>query len=915
MLMKKSLLYSLFATTVIAASATVITAAEGDPEPASQGGYVLSVNPSTGSTVKSISEIKILLPAEYMEETSVDANFDVSSITLTKEGDPTPIKASGFGEGGMTADGMFIYTPVQFSPITEPGTYKLVVPAGLFIQMDINSWTPVENGKKSETVSAKYTISADAASKFDKYVLDPASGESVPAIESVELTFPGLDFSAAIYNSVEGKEISFTNGNKTYYAYAQCDWNYEDAKRFRIIPTDAQSIVAEGQDFTISEAGTWYLYIEQGAFSLEGEESPEIMAQYTIGSAAASLDDYVLTPAANAEVGRLRSVKITFPGYNMMSELYVADNAQPATISNGQKTYTADSSPLWENMNAKEFEFTFSDNDSNPVSITEDGVWTLNIPAGYFEAGAAKSGEISATYVVDSSIQPVINWTAYPENGSAIETPQGMVSDFYFNFQDIESVSYDQADSNEIVGIRVSYNGQDIKSVKSALGTEEDNIGWQLYDNYGDACAVIRINTAVFRQPGTLSIEIDKGRFTLDDGIASPEIIYSCTVGDYKKYSYKLLPENTESVNDLTEFTLSFPDAQTATINKDLLYITLSSGAWAAPGNPEVTAVDGAEHPTFSIKYASNPDKNGNYTLMIDEGSFTLDGNTPSSIIEQTYTFSKGTAVNWEWLPSPDTDLIIDNGIFAAFKFDDNETLGYGPEYNNITVVLNGTELTAGQYEKGMSGDNNAVYFGITDETLLVPSTLKITLPEGAIMLSGETNANPITYTWNVRQPKEYTCTLAPDAGTVSSLTEIKLTINGAETAEVTRTSGISMMGNNYSYYANAEIVKDAANPRTFILKFPTESVNGPMTDGEYKLEIFGGTFTIDGAQSWPAKPIEKVYTLHMTSGIDGINADNGTVTVISIDGKVVLKDAPASELKNLDKGIYIINGKKRIIK
>ncbi len=214
-----------------------------------------------------------------------------------------------------------------------------------------------------------------------------------------------------------------------------------------------------------------------------------------------------------------------------------------------------------------------------------------------------------------------------------------------------------------------------------------------------------------------------------------------------------------------------------------------------------------------------------------------------------------------------------------------------------------------------MSGDNNAVYFGITDETLLVPGTLKITLPEGAIMLSGETNANPITYTWNVRQPKEYTCTLAPDAGTVSSLTEIKLTINGAETAEVTRTSGISMMGNNYSYYANAEIVKDAANPRTFILKFPTESVNGPMTDGEYKLEIFGGTFTIDGAQSWPAKPIEKVYTLHMTSGIDGINADNGTVTVISIDGKVVLKDAPASELKNLDKGIYIINGKKRIIK
>lgn len=896
--MKKSLLYSLAATAAIAVSATAITAAEGDSPSASQGGYVLSVAPATGSTVKSISEIKISIPEEYMEECTFDQSFDATSITLTKEGS-TPIKASGFGEPGQ--DGI----PVVFSPvITEAGTYTLNVPAGLCIQMGSN-----QNGKKSDAISATYTVSADAPSMFDNYVLNPAHEETVSSIESIQLTFPDLDYSANIYSSVEGKEISITNGGTDYTASAVWDWNYEGAgKRFNIYFTDAQE-----NDATISEAGTWYLFIEQGAFALDGEESPQIMAAYTIsGGAAASLDNYVLTPQAYSEVGRLRSVKITFPDYTAQSKLFKAEDAQPATISNWDKsvTYTAEAYPLLENMDVKEIEFTFYDDNNDPVSITEDGQWTFNIPAGYFEAGTAKSEAISATYVVDSSIPPVINWTADPENGTSIEAPQEpqKIETFTFHFSDIETVSYDPVDDNAY--IRVTYNGQSISQVENAL----EETGWQLFNNWGEACAVIRINAAVFQQPGILSIEIDNGRFTLDDAIASPEISYSCTVGDYKEYTYKILPDNSETVTDLSEITISFPEAETATINEDFLYVTLS-GPMVVPGNPVVTAVEGAEHPTFSIKFPQNPSKKGSYTLTIDEGSFTLDGKQPCPLIKHQYEFSNGP-VDWEWTPSPNNDLVIGpDGIFPAFIFSEAENLLSGPEYKNITVVLNGTALTTDQYEKDMSQDNNAVYFGITDEALLVPGTLTITLPAGAIRLSGEDNAEPISYTWNVKKAKEYTLALNPDAETVSSLAEIKLTIDGAETAEIFRISGVSMMGNNYAYYAGAEIVKDTDNPGTFILKFPLQSVNGPMTDGEYKLEIFRETFLVDGAQYWPGETIQKTYTLNMTSGINGIYADNDTVTVISIDGKVILKDAPASELKNLDKGVYIINGKKRIIK
>lgn len=41
----------------------------------------------------------------------------------------------------------------------------------------------------------------------------------------------------------------------------------------------------------------------------------------------------------------------------------------------------------------------------------------------------------------------------------------------------------------------------------------------------------------------------------------------------------------------------------------------------------------------------------------------------------------------------------------------------------------------------------------------------------------------------------------------------------------------------------------------------------------------------------------------------------NGNVTVYSADGVVILRDAPAAQLRTLEKGLYIINGKKTILK
>ena len=53
-------------------------------------------------------------------------------------------------------------------------------------------------------------------------------------------------------------------------------------------------------------------------------------------------------------------------------------------------------------------------------------------------------------------------------------------------------------------------------------------------------------------------------------------------------------------------------------------------------------------------------------------------------------------------------------------------------------------------------------------------------------------------------------------------------------------------------------------------------------------------------------------------TGIDGVKAEGGapsTVKVYSLDGRFVREAAPAEALSGLQKGVYIVNGRKLMVK
>ena len=584
-----------------------------------------------------------------------------------------------------------------------------------------------------------------------------------------------------------------------------------------------------------------------------------------------------------------------------------------------------ESEALWENFDAKEFELTFYDGDEQ-IRVTEPGYWYLTIPEGYFEdPDGNKNPRLQVYYEIAADVKPDIKWTADPENGGKAELNEGYQHLVTFTFEGADEVSYDPID--EMAGIRVLYNGENLSPVSVTYGDNAE-YGYQLRNNWGDNTAIIGLSAAVMQKPGVVNISIDEGRFTID-GDPSPAIEYSCTFGEVKEYNYTLTPDGSEEVSSLEEFTLDFPDAKTAEIDEDNLWITLSQGqSWMYPGYPEVTKVEGAEHPTFKITFDFNEDvlksfKNGNYSLMIDEGSFILDGNQMSPIIRQTYSYKSNKPVDWTIVKSPDSDEVLINYIEWEEYYLVEVGLAF-PEYESVSVgrdiilELNGKPLASsyaigsGYYQAGFSSDSNVQYYDIRDREAFT-GTIKLTIPAGVLRLSGETNKEDLVYTWEIVAPKSYTYLLSPDGKTpVDSLDEIVVSFPEAKTGEVFNQGFIYMKDNDYNWLhlASVELVADAECP-SFKMIFDTKDIK----DGNvYNLQIREGCFTLDGSQESPE--VEQAYTYDKKSGMALIPADvDGMYNVMTLDGMTLLEKAPASALLQLNKGIYIINGKKIIVK
>lgn len=197
--------------------------------------------------------------------------------------------------------------------ITEPGTYTLLVPEGMFY--DSGSY----DEEDLPEMKFRYVVSADGTeNKPAEYIVEatPADGSNVTSIESIILTYPEFD---AIYKHDE-KDIRIENAAGETVATGAISYGNTEANQMLIKFTPA-----------VTEKGDYTVIIPKRAFSL-GD------MKFTVFSSEVVLTYHVtdLTAIENLEVSEFEGK----PVYNVLG-IKVADSMKnlPAGlyICNGRK--------------------------------------------------------------------------------------------------------------------------------------------------------------------------------------------------------------------------------------------------------------------------------------------------------------------------------------------------------------------------------------------------------------------------------------------------------------------------------------------------------------------------------------------------------------------------------------------------
>lgn len=512
--------------------------------------------------------------------------------------------------------------------------------------------------------------------------------------------------------------------------------------------------------------------------------------------------------------------------------------------------------------------------------------------------------------------QNALDYEATPPNGSTRELPDGHAVTITFDFPNAETVGIAPWDGNdaETAGIRVTYAGESVAHVSNAMS----EAGWSTVDNYDDPYYEIRVSKDIFTINGVLKIQADAGAFTVD-GAPSPAIDYSLKFGEAKTYDYVLSPaSNPDGMDALETFTVEFPTAETAEF-VDGSYIVLMGPR--VRQIYEVEKVEDATRPTFAITFTPAPDLGGSYTLTIDEGSFILDGTYQSPAITRSYILKRSTEVDLSCNPSPEGDKVVaeDWGTYVAFTFNEDETLEYLEGWKSkVRVLFDGEEMPEAYRKISHTSGAESNYLmvdieGSDNPFVAKEGALTVTIEPGAITILGEPFPGA-THTWHVVRPKTYTHYFVPEGGAepVGSLETITIVFDNAETASLGSATMINLRAADYSSYHNcsaAESVTVDGHPACRFSFTPA-----PDKDGEYRLTVNYGAFLLDGAQQ--TETIDHNFILKKSSGITDITAEGQeTLTIVSIDGRVVIRNASADAVKGLDKGFYIINGKKTVVR
>ena len=705
-------------------------------------------------------------------------------------------------------------------------------------------------------------------------------------------------------------KASLSNGGVTFTDFSKPIVGYGDME-YTLTPEAGTKVLVNGKEVASGK----YTFTAQG-----GSTTKIQLVKEGFGTLACSTE-----PASGSTVKTLESIDFVLEMSNFeqgSSVMLVEDAATWISLSNGTANLALKSVEAGEPTEA-----------GVPVAITLSkpvttaGTYTLTIPAGVaYEtipsadwssydrtAQSRVNPDMEVTITVDPNL--VYQWTIAPAAGSENDMPEDDVI-ITLSLPQVKTLSSEAFEAGN--GPWLTYNGESIARSEDFYTKP----GWDYtmtMATYGKPAIAIAISKEIFKLAGELVITADEGAFTVNGSEASPELNYSAKFGKTVEYTYEFTPAANTEITDWTEFTLTFPEAKTVTVDEANAYFVFMQGySW---GTMDVDVTTNGNTVTLKPVSSSAP-KAGALTFRIGEGTFIIDGVNRSPEISSSWTLKRTTPVNFEWTPDPTGNIVNEGyGIYAAIGFDESETVKLGDNFRDIVVKFNDAVLPSYDWENEdvmgkevVSEGYNVLLINVYGGDEKAEGKLSVSIPAGALLISGEPNPEAINYTWTVVAKKDFTyvITPAPDS-TVKELSSLTIEFTNATTAVLhdSFVNGWIGVWKGYSMVASATSVEAVAGA-----EHPTFKVMiDPITEaGNYRITFSMQTFYLDNAQG--SDFIEAKYVVDPNySGIEGVDAESGLFTVYNLQGILVLRDAAADELKALPAGIYIVNGKKVALK
>lgn len=202
-------------------------------------------------------------------------------------------------------------------------------------------------------------------------------------------------------------------------------------------------------------------------------------------------------------------------------------------------------------------------------------------------------------------------------------------------------------------------------------------------------------------------------------------------------------------------------------------------------------------------------------------------------------------------------------------------------------------------------------------EVITTPGVYAVIVPEDFFFLGEEfesSNSRGVTILYEIKAPvTPMEIEISPAAGTVSEIpAQLVVTAVGKDVAGFDGAPTlVDAAGTSYAVHYDFDWDIEDLNKFVVILE------GGAITaEGTYTLTLPAGTIIAnDDPDDTNAQDIVFVYVIG-TSGINSlVTGEGGRVNVYTVNGVQIMRDADASAVSKLAKGMYIINGKKVIIR